>query len=93
MPEKQGPTQFEFYLAHARVERASFTVSLAGDQMSYRIAELADDQLAGLERAIQNHRPVLLMFEPRPVLLDLMSCVRKGPGAVEIVGHIVGDMR
>jgi hypothetical protein len=86
----RGQLHFELVFAQARVESASRTISSRGDELSYLIADLAAEQIAGLERAAQDHTPVsLVLGESAVVVLDLVSLERKGPRSFQIVGHVV----
>lgn len=81
---------FELVFAQARVESASRTVSSKGDELSYVIADLAAEQIAGLERAVQEHVPVsLVLGNHAVVVLDLVSLERRGPRSHQIVGHVL----
>lgn len=81
---------FELVFAQARVESASRTVSSKGDELSYLVADLAAEQIEGLERAAKEHTPVsLVLGETSVVVVDLVSLERKGPRSLQIVGHVI----
>lgn len=91
MPEKE-PRQLHFELdfALARIENASCTVSPAGEELSYSIVDLSDEQMAGLEHAAKGRSSILLVFASSRIEMDLVSLERRGPRFVKIVGHLVG---
>jgi hypothetical protein len=89
--ERRGQLPLDLDCANRHVMAASF-VPGPDEQagvFSCVIGALSDETVAGLDRALQEHSRVRLLFSDRALLLEFVTLERKGPQSVRIVGQLV----
>jgi hypothetical protein len=89
--ERRGQLPLDLDCAHRHVMAASF-VPGSDEQagvFSCVIGALSDETVAVLDRALQEHARVRLLFSDRSLLLEFVKLERKGPQSVRIVGQLV----
>jgi hypothetical protein len=89
--ERRGQLPLDLDCANRHVMAASF-VPGPDEQagvFSCVIGALSDETVAVLDRALQEHARVRLLFSDRALLLEFVTLERRGPQAVRIVGQLV----
>jgi hypothetical protein len=89
--QRRGQLPLDLDCANRHVMAASF-VPGSDEQagvFSCVIGALSDETVAVLDRALQEHARVRLLFSDRSLLLEFVKLERKGPQSVRIVGQLV----
>jgi hypothetical protein len=89
--QRRGQMPLDLDCANRHVMAASF-VPGPDEQagvFSCVIGALSDETVAVLDRALQEHARVRLLFSDRALLLEFVKLERKGPQSVRIVGQLV----
>jgi len=61
----------------------------AGGLFSCSVGPLPNETLAALDEAARTHAPVCLLFDAKPLILEMVTLERKEAHRVRIVGTVV----
>jgi hypothetical protein len=89
--QRRGQLPLDLDCANRHVMAASFVPGLdeQAGVFSCIIGALSDETVAVLDRALQEHARVRLLFSDRALLLEFVTLERRGPQSVRIIGQLV----
>jgi hypothetical protein len=93
--EPRGQLPFELDCSDREVTAASFAPGPEdfSGVFACSVAPVAEEAVAALERASQEHVPVRLLFRDYSLLLGLATVERKNPQSVRIIGQLLATTR
>lgn len=90
--ERRGQLALELDCSAHHVSGQSFMPAPhggSGGLFSCSVGPLPNETLAALDEAARTHAPVRLLFDQKPLMLEMVSLERKEAHRVRIVGTVV----